>query len=98
MNSRVRAILLLAALLAPSVAIGRLAQAQEEKLPVTATEWPSYGGDKGSSKYSPLDQVGADNFNRLQVAWTLHSPDEELAKTNPRLKTWVWESTPLMVG
>jgi quinoprotein glucose dehydrogenase len=61
-------------------------------------EWPNYGGDKGSSKYAPLDQIGADNFSRLQVAWTWRSPDEELTKANPKLKTWVWECTPLMVG
>jgi hypothetical protein len=32
-----------------------------------AMEWSSYGGDKASSKYSPLDQIGTDNFNRLKV-------------------------------
>lgn len=31
-------------------------------------EWSSYGGDKASFKYSPLDQIGTDNFNRLKVA------------------------------
>jgi glucose dehydrogenase len=35
-----------------------------------AAEWLSYGGDKASSKYSPVDQIGRDNFSRLQVAWT----------------------------
>ena len=74
------------------------AQAQAGKVPGTATEWSSYGGDKAGSKYSPLDQIGADNFNRLRVAWTWRSPDEEVVKANPQLKTWTWESTPLMVG
>ncbi len=45
-----------------------------------ATEWSSYGGDKASSKYSPLDQIGTDNFNRLKVAWTWRSPDEAITK------------------
>jgi quinoprotein glucose dehydrogenase len=98
MNSRAHKILLLGALLASSVPVGRLAQARAGEVPSTATEWSSYGGDKASSKYSPLDQVGADNFHRLKVAWTWRSPDEEVVKANPHLKTWAWESTPLMVG
>ncbi|MFZ0590515.1 MAG: pyrroloquinoline quinone-dependent dehydrogenase [Bryobacteraceae bacterium] len=61
-----------------------------------ATEWPNYAGDKASSKYSPLDQIGKDNFKRLSVAWTWRSAEEEIAKAN-HLKTWIWESTPLMV-
>src|SRR5688572_14420769 len=62
-----------------------------------ATQWLSYGADKASSKYSPLAQIGPDNFNRLRAAWTWRSPEENLTKSNPNLKTWVWESTPLMV-
>jgi quinoprotein glucose dehydrogenase len=68
----------------------------EEKGP--GAEWLSYGSDKASSKYSPLAQVGPDNFNRLQIAWTWRSPDEEVTRANPELKTWVWEATPLMVN
>ena len=91
-------ILLVVALLAPGVLVGRPAQAQTGKVRGAATEWSSYGGDKASSKYSPLDQIGAGNFNRLKVAWTWRSPDEAITKANPKLKTWVWESTPLVVG
>ena len=28
-----------------------------------------YGGDTGSTRYSPLDQINASNFNKLEVAW-----------------------------
>ena len=79
------------------VPVGRPAHAPAGKVRGTATEWSSYGGDKAGSKYSPLAQIGRDNFNRLRVAWTWRSPDEELAKANPHLRTWVWEATPLMV-
>jgi quinoprotein glucose dehydrogenase len=78
--------------------VGSPAHAQTGNSPGTATEWLSYGGDKASSKYSSLDQIGGDNFNRLQVAWTWRSAEEEITKANPDLKTWVWESTPLMVS
>jgi quinoprotein glucose dehydrogenase len=91
MNSRGKKILLQAALCALSVT----AQAQTGK---KATEWVSYGGDKASSKYSPLAQINSANFNRLKVAWTRRSADEEVMKANPQLQTWVWEATPLMVG
>jgi quinoprotein glucose dehydrogenase len=40
----------------------------------TAT-WPSYGGNPQSNRYSPLNQVTAENVSQLQVAWTHHSND-----------------------
>src|SRR6185503_17491295 len=32
-------------------------------------EWPHYTGDLAGTRYSPLDQINADNFNKLEVAW-----------------------------
>jgi quinoprotein glucose dehydrogenase len=32
-------------------------------------EWRNYGGDLASTRYSPLDQITADNFNKLAIAW-----------------------------
>src|SRR6516165_797442 len=32
-------------------------------------EWTSYGADLGNTKYSPLNQINATNFDKLQVAW-----------------------------
>ena len=32
-------------------------------------EWPHYNGDLRGSRYSPLDQISAANFSKLQVAW-----------------------------
>ena len=55
------------------VPVGRPAHAQAGKVQGTATEWWSYGGDKAGWKYSPLAQIGRDNFNRLRVAWTWRS-------------------------
>ena len=95
MNNQVKKILLLTALLALCVTGVIPAQAQARKV---RGEWASYGGDKASSKYSPLTQISSDNFNRLKVAWTWRSADEEVVKANPQLRTWVWEATPLMVG
>jgi quinoprotein glucose dehydrogenase len=96
--SRREVLIAVAALVAAPFLGGVTSTAQAAKVRGTATEWLSYGSDKASSKYSPLDQIDGENFNRLQVAWTWRSADEEVAKANPHLKTWTWESTPLMVG
>jgi quinoprotein glucose dehydrogenase len=54
-------------------------------------EWPSYGGDVGSTRYSPLDQINSSNFSRLQVAWRFKT--DNLGPT-PEGNL---EGTPLMV-
>jgi glucose dehydrogenase len=33
-------------------------------------EWRTYGGDLGNTRYAPLDQINATNFNNLEVAWS----------------------------
>jgi len=54
-------------------------------------EWPTYGGDLASRRYSPLDQVNATNFNKLEIAWRFKT--ENLGPT-PEFQ---FQSTPLMV-
>lgn len=38
-------------------------------------EWQHYGGDAGSTRYSPLDQINRSNVKRLKVAWVHHTED-----------------------
>lgn len=54
-------------------------------------EWRSYGGDIANTRYSPLDQINADNFGDLEVAWRVKT---ENFGPNPEYN---FESTPLMV-
>ena len=54
-------------------------------------EWPSYTGDIRGSRYSPLDQINAQNFNDLEVAWRFKT---DSLGTRPEYKL---EGTPLMV-
>src|SRR5579872_3216633 len=54
-------------------------------------EWVYYTADLKGSKYSPLDQVNASNFNKLEVAWRFKT---ENLGTHPEYKL---EGTPLMV-
>ena len=53
-------------------------------------EWRSYGGDIGHTRYSPLDQINAGNFNKLEVAWRFKTDS-----LGPRPE-YQFESTPLM--
>jgi len=54
-------------------------------------EWPYYTADVRGSKYSPLDQINASNFNQLEVAWRFKTDN---LGTRPEFKL---EGTPLMV-
>ena len=54
-------------------------------------EWPTYGGDLGNTKYAPLDQITAANFNSLEVAWRFKTDN-----LGPRPE-FNLQSTPLMV-
>ena len=56
-----------------------------------AGEWPTYGGDLGNRRYSPLDQISAENFNKLEVAWRFKTDN-----LGPRPEFQL-EATPLMV-
>ncbi|MCH7746621.1 MAG: pyrroloquinoline quinone-dependent dehydrogenase [Acidobacteria bacterium] len=52
-------------------------------------EWRTYGGDLGSTKYSPLAQITRDNFEQLEVKWRWQSPDGMLSKSTPGGGEWV---------
>jgi glucose dehydrogenase len=54
-------------------------------------EWPNYAGDIRGTRYSPLAQIDASNFNKLQVAWSFKTDN-----FGP-YPEWKLEGTPLMV-
>src|SRR5213593_3149453 len=55
-------------------------------------EWRSYGADVGNTHYSPLDQINASNFSKLEPAW--HFKTDNLG---PRPE-FQYEGTPLMAN
>ena len=59
--------------------------------PAKDTEWPTYGADLAGSRYRPLDQINASNFNKLEVAWRFKT---DSLGNRPEFKL---EGTPLMV-
>ena len=58
----------------------------------TNGEWRTWAGDLGATRYAPLDQITAANFNTLQVAWRFRT-DNLGARPDFNLQT-----TPLMIN
>src|ERR1700674_4235159 len=55
-------------------------------------EWRSYAGDLRNFRYSPLDQINADNFNKLEIGWRFKT---DSLGNRPEFKL---EATPLRVN
>ena len=65
---------------------------QTTGLPSTKNgDWPVYGADDRNTHYSPLDQINAGNFSKLEVAWRFKT--DQLG-TRPEYKL---EGTPLAI-
>ena len=58
----------------------------------TNGEWRTYGGDLGATRYAPLDQINAANFNSLEVAWRFRT---ESLGSRPDYNL---QTTPLMIN
>jgi quinoprotein glucose dehydrogenase len=74
---------------AASMVVGALAAVSAQS-GARSGEWRSYGGDIGHTRYAPLDQINAGNFNKLEVAWRFKTDN-----LGPRPE-YQFESTPLM--
>ncbi|GJG86201.1 glucose dehydrogenase [Gemmatimonadetes bacterium T265] len=59
-------------------------------------DWPSYGGDAGGTRFSPLAQVTRENVARLAVAWRFRTGEADAAYATDRRTSF--EATPLVVG
>src|SRR5437773_12034403 len=71
---------------------GQQATSQSAGQPSTRNgEWPQYNADLKGTRYSPLDQINASNFNKLEVAWRFKTDN---LGPYPEFKL---EGTPLMV-
>ena len=86
MNRRIRRIVVIVAIL---IGAGLSVPAQQG---APEGEWRHYGGDAGSTKYSPLDQINGDNVADLEIAWRWRTEN-----FGPRTD-FNYQATPLMVG
>ena len=77
-------ILLLAAI---AMLAGALPAAAQQGAPANG-EWPTYAGDLGGTKYSPLTQIDRTNFGDLEIAWRWLSADAFLSIDTPGSGEW----------
>ena len=62
-------------------------------------EWKSFAGDLGSTKYSALDQVNANNVGSLEIAWRRPLVDPAYTAMDPDLRFSNQSSAaPLVIG
>ncbi len=86
------AVALVTALSAGSVWLPSSVMAQSGTPGTLSGEWPVYHGNLAQHHYSPLDQINAENFSSLEVAWRFKTDN---LGTRPEFNL---EGTPLMVG
>jgi quinoprotein glucose dehydrogenase len=62
---------------------------------VAVSGWPTYGGDPGGTRYSPLKQIARTNVSTLRMAWSYHTHALE-PETGLNEKA-AFEATPILV-
>ncbi len=61
-------------------------------------EWRYFGGDRGFTRYSPIDQINRDTVKNLQVVWRRPAVDDKLKQAFPDLSVGSYlRSTPIMI-
>ncbi len=60
-------------------------------------DWVEYNGDKAASRYLANGLATKKSVKNMKVVWRYKLPDAELSTTNPDLRTWVNETTPLAI-
>jgi quinoprotein glucose dehydrogenase len=85
-------VIMTSGLVAGMLGASSFAQAPRPALTPPAGEWRTYSSDLKGTRYAPLEQVTAANFNSLEVAWRFKT--DNLGPT-PEFN---FQSTPLMVG
>src|SRR5580698_10292537 len=82
-------------LVATAAALSFILSAQSN----SAGEWLTYGGDKGFSRYSPLDQINRDNVSKLGIVWGRPAVDPQIKDKFPDLSpSNYFRGTPIMVN
>jgi quinoprotein glucose dehydrogenase len=80
------------ALSAAMIIFGSLTPGRAQQGTPATGEWRVNGGDAGSTRYSPLDQINAATVRNLQVVWRWKAQNMGPSPQG------AWEVTPLMIG
>ncbi|MCY4263920.1 MAG: PQQ-binding-like beta-propeller repeat protein [Gammaproteobacteria bacterium] len=60
-------------------------------------EWQAYGADIGSTKYTSLDQINAENVDLLEIAWRRPALDPYYNELNPNQRySSNWNGSPIV--
>ena len=63
----------------------------------TPGDWDAYGADIGSTKYTPLAQIDADNIDNLEIIWRRPALDEYYLNINPQQRySNTWNAAPVV--
>jgi quinoprotein glucose dehydrogenase len=66
--------------------------------PVARTEWRYYGGNKGFTRYSALDQINRDNVKNLRIAWRRSAANAKLIAAFPDTRANAYlRATPILI-
>ena len=82
--------------LAPATALSLISVCSFAQSGAPDGQWPNHSGDRGSTKYAALDQIGRENVGDLEIAWRWRTVDTEIAWEN-RLRPGSFKTAPLMV-
>ncbi len=58
--------------------------------------WPTYGGDPGGRRYSPLVEITPSNVERLERAWIYRTGDDP--RERPEVGKTAFQATPILAG
>ena len=78
------------------VAVASCAPEPMDSREEVAGEWHHAGGSHFSEKYADLDQINAQNFNELEIAWRWQSIDVNLPR-NIAYATGDYRAVPLLI-
>ena len=85
-----------AGLLASLVAVAGVVTGSQSRAP--GSEWRYFGGDKGFTRYSSLDQINRDNVRNLRIAWRRPAVSARLMQAFPDLRPSAYlRATPIII-
>jgi quinoprotein glucose dehydrogenase len=84
----------------PGLASPGPAQRPNQSSASRLVEWPTYGGDAGGMKYSPLTDINRDNVARLVAAWSWATGERAIPQTDSTkaARPGNFQATPLMIN
>jgi len=82
--------------IAPLLLVTLLSLAASPLAGAQTGEWRAYGADAAGTKYTPLDQITADNAGDLQVVWRQSTIPDAIRQGSTARAPAVVQNTPLM--